>query len=170
MPEGTCKHKKSNFADVSEWKSATVRSQRVIFLLAGCAALCIGGLTTPVALSQVGRVRPRIAEQLRIEHGIRDLGRMSPADRSESIRLVRDSFAPTHVLQERKRKLLDAIGQQNWTTFESDGLQTRGGTVFLDVKNKNGRVSVGTRRISEVWLQEMELENSTLTWQPVNSA
>lgn len=170
MPKTARRENRTSFGVPPKWRSSATPSLRIL-LLVGCAGLCVGGLTTPVARSQV-EARPHIEYERRVDRGITELRGLSPEDRREVIRRVRDAFLPTNeTLQERRRIVLDALSREDWNSSDRIESLSRGRTLFLDFKHdENGKISVGTRGAADYWLEEMELQSSAPTWHPLASA
>jgi hypothetical protein len=151
-------------------KIVALRRQQALLLLANCAALSLAGLTSTVASGQV-EATPHVEYARRMERGMRELDRFSPADRNEVIRRVRAGFDGSDgTTQKRRKGWLDALDKKTWDDADLGTTHSQGRTVFLQVRNENGRISAATRSAPDLWLQEMELEKPVLKLKLFDSA
>lgn len=160
--------------DVPEGEQGGLQWRRVVLLVATYAVLCIASFGSRIAWGQIAEARLRVEYRPRVERGMLELERLSPVDRDDVIRRVQDGFAgvsePGKLL--RRRMVLDAFDHedQSWISVKAEHPSSSGRTVFLDVKNHDGKVQVGTLGAADRWLQEMELDDVTPKWHSIVSA
>lgn len=173
MPQGTFTLSVPVCDDVPKGDHGGLRWQRVV-LFATYAVLCIAGFSSKVAWGQIAEARLRVEYRPQVERGMLELNRLSPRDRDDVIRRVQEGFEgvsdPAKIL--RRRMVLDAFDHENnnGISVKAEHPSSLGRTVFLDVKNQDGKVQVGTLGAADRWLQEMELEEVKPKWHPIVSA